>query len=104
MSKEMKHDYTPEPIGDTIGIRKHLEGKSIYEMNGWVRAHAQYLKWCHGYSKDLIDDVIQPLMRFSYFLNEKFPSNQAATDLYREFCVMCMDDLETGCQCEATVA
>ena len=104
MSKEMKHDYTPEPIGDTIGIRKHLEGKSIYEMNGWVRAHAQYLKWCHGYSQDLIDDVIQPLMRFSYFLNEKFPNNQAATDLYREFCVICMYDLETGCQHKAMVA
>ena len=104
MSKEMQHDYTPESIGDTIGIRQHLEDKSIYEMNGWIRAHAQYLKWCHGYSKDLIDDVIQPLMRFSYFLNEKFPSNQAATDLYREFCVICMDDLETGYQHKATVA
>ena len=100
----MSTDFTSPIMSAQSEIRKHLEGKSIYKMNGWVRAHAQYLKWCHGYNQDLINGIIHPLMRFSYFLNEKFPNNQAATDLYREFCVICMYDLETGCQHKATLA
>ena len=83
---------------DKNEINKCLEGKDIFDMTVWVRDHAQYLKWFGNYNESKLDSVLQPFMKYSFFLYTNFREDVNAIELFRALCVDCVIDLENKCR------
>ena len=79
-------------------IRKHLEGKSIYEMTVWTRDHAQFLKQFCDYNESKIDAIMEMFMSVARFFHTNYKDTPEAVKDFRRFCVRCVLKLEIECR------